>query len=565
MVWPQGEARLFTSRDELGAIRRRMRSGLSRRIWRNLRASAIACTARQPRLVGIEPVDDDPNYENLYDRFYAMMSDAAELEHLAWATAVDPSPTFLTAATTRLAMLPRAWRGEARREPDYGSAYATTRLLRAVAVALDLTAGRISLSARRDAEHFAIELATNLWGGWLCQPGSAGRDATTHHAHMEWGSFGVAALALLDHVPEATRWVDAAVRKFDRDLLPHGLAPDGAQTEGASFWASTMTQRLAFMDALRRVTGIDLFERHEAAMSADISIAAIAVGSSRGRGEHAHASIVFEPGYAQLPYHAPALLGLARFYRRPHLRQLAAWDRSLGFLHEPAPRTARGERLRFALGGHALAWDDPSVGMTGDEPRLALHFPSVNQAYLRHGWQRGGTVVGVDGGRVVVHRGGRPVLVDLVPERVLDRHGSEAAGTGVYRWEPGRLALAITDVVDAAGGSFVRAAHPSGTSLDVELLRSGSVRIRRTGDAARRWWSAGGAILDGDAIRYPAIQTVVRVRSGRIVRYQARGYREDRRVGYGDLRLIVDREPAYPLVHVEPDDGGRLEVEVAGG
>lgn len=556
--------RLFVTNATLETIRSRRRTGLSGRIWRNLRASALDCVSRPVRGVGIEPIVDDPDYENLYERFYAIMSDAAELEHASWAAAVEPNALLLGSAERRLAAVPRAWAAEAGRTPDYGSAYSTTRLLRSVAIGLDLVGDRVAASVRKGAMAFADRLAGTLWEGWFSRPISAGRQAHTHHAHVEWGSFGVAALALLGVVPDAVGWIDAATQKFDRHLLPGGLAPDGAQVEGASFWASTMTQRLAFMDALHRVTGNDLFSPHRDAMSADVSIAAIA-GRASASPAFANSSVVLEPGYAQLPYHAPALLGLARAYRRPLLRHLASWDATIGSLDEPEARTARGERLRFALGGHALAWDDPTLPAAPEAERLAYYFPSVNQAYLRDGWRPGGTVVGVDGGRTVVHHGGQPVLVDLVPERILDRAASEAAGTGVYGWSPPDLALTVHAVDDDGARAVIHASHPAGATLDVELVRPGTVHIRRQDDRARTWWSGPGAVRSGDTISFRGqTQTTLAVRRGRIVSFARDGYREDRGAGYGNLRMVVDSDPAFPLVGAEPDDAGRLEIEVTG-
>ncbi len=49
---------------------------------------------------------------------------------------------------------------------------------------------------------------------------------------------------------------------------------------------------------------------------------------------------------------------------------------------------------------------------------------------------------------------------------------------------------------------------------------------------------------------------------GRVLRRSPRGHRPDRRVGYGQLRLIADREPARELTIAEPDSSGRLTIEV---
>src|SRR5438309_1339219 len=81
------------------------------------------------------------------------------------------------------------------------------------------------------------------WGPWC----------PTHQAIVEWSSFGVVSLALLGETTDAQKWVDATVKKFEENLLPTGLAGDGAEVEGATSWASTMHYRIFFMDPLRRV------------------------------------------------------------------------------------------------------------------------------------------------------------------------------------------------------------------------------------------------------------------------------------------------------------------------
>src|SRR6185295_693289 len=141
---------------------------------------------------------------------------------------------------------------------------------------------------------------------------------------------------------EARKWLEATTRKFEEHVLPNALAPDGAQTEGATFWASTMHYRLFFMDPLRRVTGNDLFKGFSKQMNADLALASIACRKRPGLDEH-QANVVLEPSYGQLDYYAPILLALAREYRRPLYQQLAYWDQSLGSIQHTRYVTPHGE------------------------------------------------------------------------------------------------------------------------------------------------------------------------------------------------------------------------------
>jgi hypothetical protein len=415
---------------------------------------------------------------------------------------------------------------------------------------------------------FVTDLAGTLWDGWFRLPFSAGPDAYTHHAHVEWGSLGIAALALVGRTRDAQTWVDAAVRKFDRDLLPRGLAADGAQVEGGSFWASTMTTRLAFLHALERVEGIDLYTPHASSMSADFSIAAIAGPSRRGP-MYESREIVHEPGHAQLGYHAPALLGLARRTRDPLLRDLALLDHRLGLTHDAGARTPSGERLRFALGPFALLWDDPSIETEARRAHpLSYRFDSIGHAYLRGGWEAHGLLAGVDGGgRVTVHAGGRVVLADLLPERVLDPEASVAAGTAMHRWEPADAALVLDRLADDGRTALLRAASPVGEDvLEIALERPDRLRLRRVGAWTRGWWCSAGVRRTRDGLRWSDGRAPrLRVHRGRIAELTADGYADERRVGYGRLRVVPDGDDRRPLVTVEADDAGILEIEVEAG
>src|SRR4051812_23232124 len=78
-----GHPRLFFTPEELPKLRQLRGSGMHQRIYRNLLESADWCLTLHPRRDWIAPITPDPNYENLYDRFYAIMGDLAVTEHLA--------------------------------------------------------------------------------------------------------------------------------------------------------------------------------------------------------------------------------------------------------------------------------------------------------------------------------------------------------------------------------------------------------------------------------------------------------------------------------------------------
>jgi len=357
------------------------------------------------------------------------------------------------------------------------------------------------------------------------------------------GLLRLAALALLGEHPPAEQWLRATVAKFRAHLLPLGLAADGAQVEGPTFWASTMQYRLAFLDALRRVTGEDLFAAHAAAMDARLALASIAAPKSAGHDED-HQTVILQPSYGQLGYYSPVLLGLARFYRRPLYQYLAAWDHTAGSVQRTRYVTANGEWLLFAWGGNACAWFDPTVPAEAEAGApLAFAFPSVGEAYLRSSYAPGDVVLGLRHGTAVIHAGGRAVLVDLSDGRT----GAEGGDLSVK--DDGRTGI-------------VRDHGPAGCSGQVvRLQRPGRLVLARRTDTEQAFWCHGQPIRAGSRLRWPD-GTELAVTRGSLATIAPAGYHDEKVVGLGLLRLQDPAPMVYPLVRVRPDQG-RLEVQVA--
>lgn len=555
--------RLFLTPADLPGLRSARSQPARGPIWDNLRATAKVAAERPPRSLWIAPAADDPLYANLYDRFYAAMSDMAVIEHLAFVAVLGEEADIVEAARRHLLATARAWAPEIDVQPDYGTAYAVTRLMKGLAVGYDLLHDRLDDAERGEVRAVVERLADRYVAGWFSHPEQMGPDAHTHHAHLEWGSLGITALALLGEVPAATEWLRLAVAKFDHHLLPHGLAPDGAQVEGSSFWASTMQYRLMFMDALRRVTGVDLFARHEGTMSADVSLAAVAT-IRRSPVDEPSSSVILEPAYAQLGYHAPVYEGLARFYRRPHLRYLAQWDELAGALIDADHMTPGGESLLIALGPYAFLWRDETVIPAREDHPLIARFDSVDEAYLRASWLPGDATVGAKHGRLVVSLGGLVGLADLEPEHLIDREASVAAGTAVWRWQPPALVQALQEIGVSGDESVAIWTGPASATRTTVQVQPGRVRVVRAGAQRRSWWCARGAHrIDDKTIAIPGEREVfVTIQRGVLESFDPEGYVSPREVGYGSLKLISRDIGVWPLVSVRPDSDGLLEVEV---
>ena len=223
---------------------------------------------------------------------------------------------------------------------------------------------------------------------------------------------------------EASAWLDLAIKKHVDYLLPDALTPSGTSDQSSNFWASTLQYRIFFCDPLRRVTGRNLLAEFPRALPGRIALAAIAAGQPASlEFNQENRSVLFGPSYGQINYWSPVLLYLARRQRRPIYQYLALWDESLGSLQRTRYITPhRREELLFCLGPYAYLWYDATV-TPAIEKRLPYSFefpePEVNEAYLRASYEPGGIVVGMRKGGLVVHAGGRPVLVDQFGGSVL--------------------------------------------------------------------------------------------------------------------------------------------------
>jgi hypothetical protein len=539
--------RLYFTPAELHELRALRNHGVHAHIWRNLAASADWCMAKTPRLEWIAPIEPDPIYLNLYDRFFAMMHDMAVMEHLAFAYAYSGEKQYSDGARQWVLSCCRIWKREAEGEPDANKAYAVMRLLKGLAVGYDLLFDEFTEDEKAEVRGVLLEVGGKYYEWFLQNPGMAGPDQDRHHGSVEASSFGVAALVLLGEVPEASNWLDLMVRKHTEYLLPHALTPSGTQEQSSNYWASTMQYRLFFMDALRRVTGQDLFKEYSPFMDGRIALAAIA-GPYEGEYGEDQQSILFASSYGQLNYWSPVLLYLAREYRRPIYQYLALWDSSLGAMEKTSLVTSNGEQLLFSLGGYAYAWYDPTVAAHIEENLpLSFEFPGCirwedgsthTEVYARASYEVGAIAIAMRLGCLIVHAGGRPVLIDpydfqheppLVADVTLTDDGTRA----------------IIQCTGAAGSNYSR--------QTVELQRPGGVAITRQINQDVRWWCHGQPTRQGNQLTWPD-GTTLTVMKGSIASFEPEGHYSEKVVGMGKLKLVDPRPIRYPLITARPYD-----------
>jgi hypothetical protein len=539
--------RLYFQAVDLPALRALRKSGVHAQIWRNLTESADWCAQQPIRSAWIPTIADDPKFENLYDRFYGAMHDTAIVEHLAFVSALsDPeSDCYFDAARGHLLATARIWKAEAQNAPDASKAYAVLRVIKALAVGYDVLHARLTADERGEVVA-AITAVADAYYEFFQEPSTAGAGYNKHHGSVDAAPLGIIALAMLGEVEHAQNWLDVAVAKHVDYLLPFALTPSGTNDQSSNFWASTLQYRILFLDPLRRVTGRDLFAEFPRALPGRIALAAIAAGQPLDlQFNEDNRSVLFAPSYGQINYWSPVLLFLARHERRPIYQHLALWDESLGSIQRTRYVTPnRKEELLFTFGPYAYLWYDPSVE-PAVEKNLPYSFefpePEVNEAYMRASYDRGGLVVGMKKGGLIVHAGGRPVLVDKLPVADINTPA-----------EPAKELL----VADDGCRATIRSVGPDSAGFGeqlVDLDRPSRLAIHRTCRLPVTWWHAGDAQRSGQSITWPD-GTRLTVTKGAITGSTTAGH-VDRKSHYGGMQYADPHPFTYPTTTVEPADG----------
>jgi hypothetical protein len=544
-VISRSHPRLYFTADELVRLRSLRTKGPHALIWKNLSESADWCLTQPLRETWIAPKTPDPIYLNLYDRFYAMMHDMAVMEHLSFAYAYSGDHRYLEGARRWTLACCRVWGHESDGQPDASKAYAVMRLLKGVSTSYDMIYGDLTIAERNEIRHTLRDIGHKYYQWYLDNPGMAGPGQGFHHGSVEAASFGITALALLGEVPEAQDWLNLMVKKHTEFLLPHGTTPSGSQSEGAGFWSSTMQYRLAFMDALRRVTGRDLFGEFKGPMDGKLALAVLACPMQPGWNE-SHQSVMFHPSYEQLNYYTPVMLYLAKEYRKPIYQYLAFWDPTIGAIQKTRFITPNGEALLFEWGGLSYAWYDPTV-RPKVEPGLPLSFvfPETGHACVRSSYEPNGLMAGSLCGVMEAFAGGRPVLIEEPPAK----------------WPaPGKT----LSVEDKDGVAMIRCGASDDLGFSDQTIslnrRASTITVRRATSKPLRWYCHGKPSRKGNSLVWDG-GARINVTKGTIVSVTPDGYNEELIVGMGLLKCIDPHPMKYPMIEVAPI-GGQIELEV---
>ena len=224
-------------------VRRRIQSNL-------LDDCALYADQRPWRRVPRRAHSPHPNHQ-LYLTFYTAMQATALIENYAFAWRLTSDPRWLGRA--------RAWL-RAAAGWDHGDHveehfYTANRYMHAFAFALDLMDEVLPDAEKRQVRDCLAGLMERWW------PYVDERRHLTaggHHAVVDYGHYGVAAVHLLGEHPRAEVWLQGVIDRFRSGILPNGCGRGGEPVDGPSFWGFENLWMLHFADALRNVTGIDL-------------------------------------------------------------------------------------------------------------------------------------------------------------------------------------------------------------------------------------------------------------------------------------------------------------------
>ena len=237
--------------------------------------------------------------------------------------------------------------------------YTANRYMQAFALALDLLDGELPPPEKRRARACLVRMLERWWPD---VDGQRHSEEGGHHAVVDNGHFGVAALHLLGEHPKAEVWVQAVIDRFRAAILPHGCGPAGEPVDGPSFWPWENLWLLQFADALRNVTGIDLTREVPARFRRPLTWFRAHWAAPRKIADQlyypANANVLLG---TQLNACSPALLRLAQEAGDEALRDAALADPRLGRLYRfGAGVKGSTAECMIAYGPYAYCFYDPA-------------------------------------------------------------------------------------------------------------------------------------------------------------------------------------------------------------
>lgn len=373
------------------------RDPVRKRILSNILKDCEDVATQRPWKRIPERPDSPHPFHQLYLAFYTGMHATALIEHYAFAWRVTRDARWLKCAKAWL-LAAAGWEHSDRIEEHF---YTANRYMQALALALDLLHEALSCSERKAVTDC---LAGQMARWWPDVDSARHSPEGGHHAVVDNGHFGVAALCLLGEHPMAETWLAAVIDRFRSGIMPNGCGRDGEPADGPSFWPWENLWMLQFGDALRNVTGIDLYRefplrltrplkwlRYHLAVPAKIPDETYSQGNT---------NLI---GASNLRSCSVALLRLAQEARDPDLRDVALSDPHIGrlFRFGVGVKGSTAECIT-AYGPSAYCYYDPKFRAKRRSVSLALSRKFTRARYgetaiLRTGWEPNAVVACVSG------------------------------------------------------------------------------------------------------------------------------------------------------------------------
>ena len=543
-----------------------------RRILANLLADCELYANRRPwRSIPRRPDSPHP-YHQLYLTFYTGMQATALIENYAFAWRLTGDRRWLGRARAWLRAA-AAWDHDDTVEEHF---YTANRYMQAFAVALDLLDGELPAAEKESARVCLVRLLERWWPD---VDGQRHSREGGHHAVVDNGHFGVAALHLLGDHPRAEEWVQAVIDRFRGAILPHGCGPAGEPVDGPSFWPWENLWLLQFAEALRNVTGIDLVGEAPARFRRPLTWFRAHRAAPRRIPDRLYYPANATVLGTQLDACSPALLRLAQEAGDGEMRDAALADPRLGRLYRfGAGVKGSTAECMISYGPYAYCFHDPAFRAfrTRKPAPLARRFSARTgrSAVMRSGHGPDAAILcvsGYDGGvahgfmNLHLQWAGHPLL------RTISAAEAQPVSCGSLPCVGGQNEVVAAPGSPQRSGDWQRLSVSGRRTEQEYWLRPGEqpvlvAALRRRARGLRRIEEAGRSLIrlsGGDALQYDA-GPWFRPDGGRLrLRLRLRGRRAGSRVlfntGHGAGGLGGTGVNTFALV-VEED--GRLRFTV---
>lgn len=389
--------RLYLPADEEAPLYNLPRDINRRRILANIEADCEHYYKQRPwKNIPTKPHSKHP-FHQLYITFYVGMQATALIENYAFAWCLTGNERWLARARQWLVAAANWPHGDEIEEHFYTA----NRYMQAFALALDLLDGVLTHAEKKTATKCLVGLMKRWWPDVDSNRQSVDG---AHHAVVDNGHFGVAAIHLLGEHPEAEKWLNGVIDRFRHGIMPHGCDHDGQPGDGPSFWPWENLWMLQFADALKNVTGINLYQEFPHRLKRPLTWLRyhLAAPDHTNHQLYTPANTNILLG-SQLDACSPALLRLAQDGGDRGLRQVALSDAKLGRLYRfGAGVKGSNAECMIAYGPYAYCYFDPTFKETKKNKTLVLSRKFTQTGYgdtglLRSNWTHKGVVACVSG------------------------------------------------------------------------------------------------------------------------------------------------------------------------